>query len=123
MKTAIIVDDSKLAREKLKAILERCDISIVAEGSSGKEAIELHQIHKPDLIFLDIEMPQINGIVAAENILRHQSDAKIIIVSSNVNKKAAIVALNHGVRFIVAKPIDETTLTEKLATLFQSAYM
>lgn len=118
MKTAIVVDDSTLAREKLKAILARNGISVVAEGSSGKEAIELHQIHKPDLIFLDIEMPQINGVVAAENILRHQSDAKIIIVSSNVNKKAAIVALNHGVSFIVAKPIDEIALTEKLATLF-----
>ncbi len=82
----LVVDDETPAREELIYILEKFqDIKIIGEASHGKEAIELNTKLKPDLIFLDIQMPKLNGIDVARKILDSNHSPYIVFVTAYEN--------------------------------------
>ena len=78
-----IVDDSNVIREGLKVILEaEPDFEIVGTANNGKEAVELVEAQKPDVILMDLEMPELNGISSTEIISERFADTKVVVFRS-----------------------------------------
>src|SRR6185437_7791278 len=70
--SALIVDDEQLAREELKYLLDSVgDVDVVAVGANGIEAVDLIERHHPDLVFLDVQMPGLDGFAVIERLMEH----------------------------------------------------
>ncbi len=104
----LIVDDSPFFRTKLKQILKDAQIgSIYYNAKDGKEAISQYIAHKPNLVIMDIEMPNVNGVKATMAIIQHDPNAKIIVISSVENRVIVNdVVNNYGAKDYVLKPMD-----------------
>lgn len=111
MKT-IIVDDEKLARRELRRLLEAInDVEMVAEARNGIEAVALIAKMKPDLVFLDIEMPGLNGLQVAEKILLKRSPAHVIFVTAYDHyaiKAFEVNAVDYLLKPIVPERLEES---------------
>ena len=81
----IIVDDDETIVTVFSECLELFDMNVVSVGYNGKEAVELYKKYRPDIIFLDLNMPQYDGIYALTEIQTFDSNAKIIIVTADLN--------------------------------------
>ena len=103
----VVVDDSKLMRNMLKKVLLPNECEIVAEGADGIEAIKLYQQHKPDVIFMDITMPNKNGVDALEGIKLLDPEAKVILCTSVKQPKVLSKAESLGVLTILSKPAKD----------------
>ena len=104
MATMVVVDDAAFMRLMLKDILVEAGHRILAEGETGEDAVDLYEAYKPDLMTLDMVMPRKMGIVAAEEILAKDPQARIIMVSSVGQEEVAKQALKLGVRAYLLKP-------------------
>jgi DNA-binding NarL/FixJ family response regulator len=94
----LLVDDHKIVRDGLKALLEKeADLSVVAEAESGREALKLARKFKPDVIIMDISMPDLNGVDAARQILGENPDGKIIALSMHSQKQYVEGMIRAGV--------------------------
>jgi DNA-binding NarL/FixJ family response regulator len=83
MKKIIITDDHKIFRQGLKSLIVKEGIAeVIAEANNGKELLELLTYHKPDLILMDIEMPEMNGVDATRQALALYPDLKILVLST-----------------------------------------
>lgn len=75
--TALIIDDEQLARDELKYLLEgEPDVDVVAQGANGIEAVELIEEHHPDLVFLDVQMPGLDGFAVIQRVMEHRRRQK-----------------------------------------------
>jgi DNA-binding NarL/FixJ family response regulator len=93
----ILADDHRLMREGLRSLLEtQPGIEIVAEAENGRETLQLVQKHKPDVIVMDISMPDLNGIDATRQIVSEFPKIKIIALSMHTNKKFIVEMLTAG---------------------------
>lgn len=100
----LLVDDHAVLREGITMLLVReKDIAVVGECSTGQESIDAYRILKPDVVVMDIGLPDIDGIVASKRIIKADSKAKIIILSMYSAKEQIVSALNAGVRGYVCK--------------------
>ena len=100
----ILVDDHSIVRQGIKSVLSgESDLSIVAEASDGKEAIELIRSRPPDIVIMDITLPLLNGLDASCQILKHNSNIKIIILSMHDNRVFIEKALDYGIKGYVLK--------------------
>lgn len=110
---SIVVDDETPAREELIYILEKFkEISIIGEASHGIKALELNKKLKPDLIFLDIQMPKLNGIDVARKILVGTHRPYIVFVTAF--EKYAIEAFEVNAMDYILKPISEERLEKSM---------
>ena len=114
MANIFIVDDSKVAREIIKDILEEAAHNIVGEAANGEEFIDSYDIIKPDLVTVDYEMPQMNGLDASVKIIELDVDAKIIMITSVMNKHGILKALKAGVKEVLHKPIKKELLASSV---------
>lgn len=93
----IIADDHKIMRDGLKSILEKQrDIEIIAEASDGRMTVELAIKLKPDVIIMDIAMPDMNGIEATRQIIEKSPKIKVIVLSMHSDQQFIIEMLNAG---------------------------
>ena len=100
----ILVDDHKMVREGLKALIEKqSDMKVVAEADSGTSSIELIKEHGPDIVVMDISMPDMNGIEATKEILKSCPRTKVVILSMHADRRFATGALNAGALGYVLK--------------------
>jgi two-component system chemotaxis response regulator CheY len=106
MANILIVDDSFLMRRKLNHMLTHEGHVIVGEASSGEEGFRKYQELNPDLVTMDINMPNISGIEAIEKIMKAFPDAKIIVISIIDDKSMVFKALEKGAKHYVFKPIS-----------------
>ncbi len=114
MKRLLIVDDAIFMRLSLRIILEKSGFEVVGEACNGLEAIKLYKELKPDIVTMDITMPELDGIDALKIIKRIDKDARIIIISSvgqEVRVKEAVIA--GAVAFIV-KPFNEKDVVKSI---------
>jgi two-component system LytT family response regulator len=109
---AIIVDDEALARDEMRFLLEGRDVEIVGEASSGPEAIELVGRESPDLMFLDIQMPEMNGFQVLQRLL--ETDDVPLIVFATAYDQYAIKAFEYNALDYLLKPIDKDRMSEAL---------
>jgi len=114
MPAALIADDEPLLRDRLRAHLARLwpELSVVAEARNGREAIELFEIHAPQVAFLDVHMPGQSGIDAARSIARR---AEIVFVTAH--EHYAVQAFEQGALDYVVKPFEEERLADTVARL------
>ena len=114
----LIIDDEKLARDELRFLLEQtADSEIIGEGENGLEAIELCRRLKPDVVFLDIQMPGQNGIEAAGEIIRQEEPPAIIFQTAY--DEFALKAFEVNAADYLLKPVSAQRLEAALGRLKQ----
>ena len=99
MKTRVLLaDDHKIVRDGLRVLIERCDdMEVVAEAETGREAMHLARRHKPEIVIMDISMPDLNGIDATRQILEEVKGVKVIALSMHSDKQYVDGMLRAGV--------------------------
>ena len=112
--TALIADDEPLLRERLRLLLARAwpELEVVAEARNGREAVELFDEHAPQVVFLDVHMPGMNGIEAARAIARR---AQLVFVTAY--EQYAVQAFEQGAIDYLVKPFDEARLADTVERL------
>jgi len=112
--TALIADDEPLLRERLRTLLARAwpGLAVVAQARNGREAVELFDQQAPQVVFLDVHMPGMNGIEAARAIARR---AQIVFVTAY--EQYAVQAFEHGAIDYLVKPFDEQRLADTVQRL------
>jgi two-component system chemotaxis response regulator CheY len=110
----LAVDDSLVTLKILKKTLKETEFEIVGEVTSGKDALSKFDELRPDLVLLDIIMPEMDGIETLEQIISKNHQAKVIMVSSMGAKEKVMESLEKGAKNFVMKPYEKDTLVEVL---------
>jgi two-component system chemotaxis response regulator CheY len=108
----LVVDDSVFARKNLARMIETFGGQVAGEAGDGVTAITEYQRLKPDIVLMDITMPQMEGIEAAEKIVQQNPEARIVMVSSVGYQENIVAALQRGARHFVQKPVKAEVLYE-----------
>ena len=110
----LIVDDSVFARKNLAKMIESFGGRVAGEAGDGCTAITEYDRVQPDIVLLDITMPQMEGIEAAERIIRQHPQARIIMVSSVGYQENIVASLQKGARHFIQKPVKPEHLYDIL---------
>lgn len=116
----LIVDDSTIMQKTIERTLDKYELDIVGTAGNGNDAIEMVKTHKPDLITLDITMPEMDGITCLENIMSIHPAAKVVMVTAISDKLTGLKALSKGARGFIFKPVDTAKLTATFEKLINS---
>jgi len=108
----LIVDDSVFARKNVAKMVESFGGQIAGEAGDGCTAITEYDRATPDIVLMDITMPQMEGIEAAERIIRSHPAARVVMVSSVGYQENIVAALQKGARHFVQKPVKAEILYE-----------
>ena len=111
-KTILLVDDAAFMRMMLKDILTKNGYDVVGEAENGMKAIEKYKELKPDLVILDITMPELDGIKAAKAIKTDDADALIIMCSAMGQQAMVIESIQAGARDFIVKPFQPDRVLE-----------
>lgn len=114
----LIGDDSILARKQLKDILTDLGGVNFMEAADGQDAINKYKEEKADIVFLDIVMPQADGITATQEIIKYDKDAVIIIVSSIGTKDQLKSAIEAGAKDFIQKPYSADQIKQIIEARF-----
>jgi two-component system, chemotaxis family, chemotaxis protein CheY len=110
----LVVDDSVFARKNLIKMIELFGGEVAGEAGDGLTAIAEFNRSKPDVVLMDITMPQMEGIEAVERIVRQHPSARIVMVSSVGYQENILAALQKGAKHFVQKPVKAEVLYEIL---------
>lgn len=114
----LLVDDHKIMRDGLKAILKQGgEFRVVGEADTGAVAVQLARELKPHLILMDLSLPGLNGIEATSEILRHQPDARIVVLSMYDDEASVVQAIRSGARAFVLKKASDSELLDALRSV------
>jgi two-component system chemotaxis response regulator CheY len=116
----LVVDDTAFMRLMLKNILIQNGCNIIGEASDGDEAIRKCHELEPDVVFMDITMPNVDGITATREILKHYPETKIIICSAMGQKSMVLEALELGATDFIVKPFEADRVLQSLTKLGRS---
>ena len=117
MPKVLIADDAAFMRMMLKDILAQGGYEVVGEAANGDEAVTLYQEHKPDLVTMDITMPQKDGITALKEILGIDANAKIIMCSAMGQQAMVIESIQAGAKDFIVKPFQPQRVIEAVKKL------
>lgn len=104
--TAIVVDDEKDLVTILADYLKIIDVDVLGVGNNGKEAVELYEKYRPDLVFVDLMMPKYDGVYAVKNIRKRNAKADIIVITAFMRAEIARDLLALQPTKIISKPFD-----------------
>lgn len=107
MKKILIVDDAAFMRRLIRNALESVQYEICAEAANGREGVELFRQHKPDLVTLDIVMPEMDGVAALRAIRSEWPSARVIMITAVDQRQYMQQVLELGVSDFVVKPFDD----------------
>ena len=110
MARILVVDDSMMMRKTIRAILEKAGHTVVGESANGERAIADYEAFLPDLVTLDITMPEMSGIVVTQRIMQRYPEANIVIVSALGQKRMVFEAVESGAKNFIVKPISGDNL-------------
>lgn len=113
----LVVDDSNAIRTKLARFLQELGHTVVGEASNGLEAIEQFKKLNPELVTMDIVMPECDGVTALSEILKINSQAKVILITSAATAANKNSALEKGALGFVAKPFVKEKVEQALASI------
>lgn len=117
MKRVLVVDDASFMRISLKNILERNGFEVVGEASNGLEAVEKYFSLKPDIVTMDITMPEMDGVEALAAIKSKDPGAKIVMISALGQESWVKRAVMLGAKGFVVKPYKEDYVVQTLSKL------
>ncbi len=112
--SVLIVDDSRTSRRILKDILDRVGYKVVGEAINGKEGVAYYVKFQPDIVTMDITMPEMDGIEALRQIKRENPEAKVIMITAAGQKDKMMEAVKLGAAEFISKPFVEETVLEAL---------
>ena len=113
-KTVLIVDDIAFVRKTLTEILTEGHYQVVGEAKDGNEAVNMYAKLRPDIVTMDVVLPELSGIDAARKILRIDKNAKVVMISAMVQDELIMEAINVGAKDYIQKPF---TAEDVLKTL------
>ena len=112
---AIIADDDPLARRMIRDSLQRADVVVVAEAQNGREAAELCLYYRPDVVLMDVVMPELDGIAATRRIADQMPDQTIVILTTSADDEMGLLGLKAGAVGFLSKDVDIDALPRILA--------
>ena len=115
----MIVDDSNIICRKIERSTELEGVRIIGKASNGVEAVDLFEKAQPDLVTMDITMPEMDGIECVERLVGLNPDVLILVVSALSDKATAIEALKKGANGFLCKPFTDKQLNDALAELIR----
>jgi len=111
--SVVVIDDASFMRSMIKRIVSQNDeFEVVGEGEDGLEAIVLAKKLKPDIMTLDVTLPNMDGIDAIKPILKASPNTKILIVSAMGQQSMMIEAIKLGAKDFIVKPFEESQILE-----------
>lgn len=111
-KGVLIVDDATYVRNRLKKIVETLEIAeVVGEASNGEEAVSLYKDLKPDLVTMDLVMPNYDGLQAIDKIMKFDKSAKIVVVSAMGQELSVSEAIEKGAKDYIKKPFKDADVS------------
>lgn len=110
----MIVDDAIFMRMKLKDILEKNGYEVVAEAQNGADAIEKYKAERPDIVTMDITMPEMNGIDALKGIKKIDGSARVIMCSAMGQQAMVMEAIQAGALDFIVKPFETDRVIDSI---------
>jgi two-component system chemotaxis response regulator CheY len=110
--TALIVDDALFMRMMIKDILRNAGVEVVGEAENGAEAVTMYDKLRPDLVTMDIVMPEMDGIEAVKQILKGDPAARVIMCSAMGQQPLVVEALEAGAKDFIVKPFQPSKVIE-----------
>ncbi|WP_411955459.1 response regulator [Alkalibacillus sp. S2W] len=110
----LVVDDAAFMRMMIKDILEKNGYEVVGEAENGEAAVEQYKELNPDLVTLDITMPEKDGIEALKEIMSQDSNAKIVMCSAMGQQAMVIDAIQAGAKDFIVKPFQADRVLEAI---------
>ena len=111
---AIVADDDPFARRMIKDALQRAHIVVVAEAQNGREAVELALHYRPDVVLMDVVMPELDGIAATRRIVDALPDQVVVILTSADDREMGLIGLRAGAAGFLTKDVDVDVLPRTL---------
>jgi DNA-binding NarL/FixJ family response regulator len=112
---AIIADDDAFARKMIKEALQRADVVVIAEAQNGRQAVELALHYHPDVVLMDVVMPELDGIAATRRITTDNPDQVVVLLTSADDDETGLLGLRSGAAGFLSKDVDVDTLPDELA--------
>jgi two-component system, NarL family, response regulator LiaR len=110
----IIADDDPFARRVIKGALQAAGLTVVAEAKDGQEAVELAVHYRPDVVIMDVVMPQVDGILATRRILKQVPDQLVVVLTGSTEDELGLLALEAGAVGFLSKDADIDALPRAL---------
>ncbi|MEY8751654.1 response regulator [Alkalicoccobacillus gibsonii] len=120
MATILIVDDAAFMRMMIKDILVNAGLQVIGEAENGLQAVEKYQELKPDLVTMDITMPELDGIQALKRIREIDPDANVIMCSAMGQQALVLEAIQSGAKDFIVKPFQKERVVETIHQLTES---
>ncbi len=117
----LIVDDSSIMRRTIEKHIKELGVEVVGQASNGQQAIELVQEKKPDIVTLDVTMPEMDGITCLEKIMEIAPDTNVILVTALNDRLTGLKALDIGAVNYLNKPVSPEVLKEALDDIIEEA--
>lgn len=114
MARVLITDDAAFMRMQLKNIFESLGHEIVGEAENGQIAIDLYEELKPELVTMDITMPELNGVEAVKEIKKNHPDATIVMCSAMGQQQMVLEAIQAGAKDFIVKPFDQERIKQAI---------
>ena len=115
----MIVDDSNIMRRRIERSQTFEEIELVGTASNGLEALEMFKKMDPDVVTMDLTMPQMDGIECIENLVRIKPAVRILVISALADKATAVEAMEKGANGFLNKPFTDRQLNEAIAELIR----
>ena len=116
----LVADDSLFARKHIAKIVSRIGVNVIGEAVNGREAVEQYFRLRPDLVLLDITMPELDGVEALQKILEGDGNAKVVMVSSIGHREMVNKAISLGARHFITKPYEPDYVTMIVRSLIDA---
>jgi two-component system chemotaxis response regulator CheY len=115
----LVVDDAIFMRTMISDILKKGDFEVCGEGATGAEAVEQYKKLKPDLVIMDIIMPDMGGIEAVKAIMQLDPSARVLMCSAMGQQALVVEAIQAGARDFVVKPFQPSRVLEAARRVLQ----
>ncbi|KAA3613273.1 MAG: response regulator [Calditrichaeota bacterium] len=113
----MVVDDSLIIQKVIQKYLESLNIEIVGTASDGKAAVSLFKEKQPDIVTLDITMPEMDGLAVLEELLKINDKTKVMVVTALSDKATGLKAIKTGAKSFLAKPFTPEGLRASMKRL------
>jgi two-component system chemotaxis response regulator CheY len=115
----MIVDDSNIIRRRIERSQQNVRLQVVGSAANGREAVALFEKTDPDVVTMDLTMPEMDGVQCVERLVAMKPEILILVVSALADKATAVEAIEKGANGFLCKPFSDRQLNDALAELLK----